>query len=136
MKVHCTIRFNSSRYVASDIANNTAKRKQFKHDDVNKAFYKFINNAPYEIKIENVARRTDIRLLNNMDQARKLADQPNCVDFQVFDGQVTPLKEQVKAAAVKEQQQQEALVAIEMRKLNYFNNKPFANGFCVRSTAS
>ena len=33
-KVHCAIRFKSSPYVASYIANNTAKRQQYKHDDV------------------------------------------------------------------------------------------------------
>ena len=46
VKVHRAIRFKSSPYVASDIANNTEKRKQFKHDDAKKAFYKLMNNAP------------------------------------------------------------------------------------------
>ena len=34
-------------------------------------------------------------------------------------------------AVAEEQQQQNELVGIEMRKLNHFINKPFANGFCV-----
>ena len=130
VKVHRAIRFNSSPYVASYIANNTEKRKQFKHDDVKKAFYKLMNNAPYGKTIENVARRTDIRLLNDMEKARRLAEKPHCVDFRVFDGQMAPAEEQIEAA-VLEEQQQEALVGIEMRKLNHFINKPFANGFCV-----
>ena len=33
-KEHRVIRFKSSPYVASYILNNTAKRQQFKHDDV------------------------------------------------------------------------------------------------------
>ena len=91
-----------------------------------------MNNAPYGKKIDNVARRTHIRLLNDMKKARRLAEKPHCVDFRVFDGQVAPPEEQVEAAAAEEQQQQQkALVWIEMRKLNHFNNKPFANGFCV-----
>ena len=90
-----------------------------------------MNNAPYGKTIENVARRTDIRSLNNMEKARKLAEKPHCVDFRVFDGQVAPPEELVEAAAAEEQQQEEALVGIEMRKLNHFINKPFANGFCV-----
>ena len=53
------------------------------------------------------------------------------VDFRVFYGQVAPPEEQVEGAVAEEQQQQEALVWIEMRKLNHFINKPFANGFCV-----
>ena len=43
---------------------------------------------------------------------------------------MTPPKEQVEAAVAEEQERQEALVGIEMRKLNHFINKPFASGFC------
>ena len=131
VKLHRAIRFKSLPYVASYIANKTAKQQQFKHYDVKKAFYKLMNNAFYRKTIENVARRTDIRLLNDMEKARRLAEKPNCVDFCVFDGQVAPPEEQVEAAAAKEQQQKEALVEIEMRELNHFSNMLFATGFCV-----
>ena len=90
-----------------------------------------MNNAPYGKTIENVARPTDIRLLNDMEKARRLAEKLHCVDFRVFDGQVAPPEEQIETAAAEEQQLQEALVRIEMQKLNHFINKPFANGFCV-----
>ena len=53
------------------------------------------------------------------------------MDFRVFNGVVVPLEEQVKAAAAAKQQQKEALVRIEKRKLNYFIKTPNANGFCV-----
>ena len=96
-----------------------------------KAFYKLMNNALYGKTIEKVACRTDIRLLNDMEKAPKLAEMPHCVDFLVFDGQLAPPEEQVEAAVAEEQQQQKALVGIEMRKLNHFINKPFANSFCV-----
>ena len=66
VKVHSAIRFELSPYVASYIANNTAKRQQLKHDDVKKAFYKLMNNAPYLRNIENVSRQTDICLINYM----------------------------------------------------------------------
>ena len=46
VKVHRAIRFKSSPYVVSYIANNATKRQQFMHDDVKKAFYKLLNNAP------------------------------------------------------------------------------------------
>ena len=101
VKVHCAIRFNSSPYVARYIANNKEKRKQFKHDDVNKAFYKMMNNAPYWKTIEYVARRTDIRLLNDMEKARKEAEKPHCVGFQVFECQLAPPAEQVKLRSRK-----------------------------------
>ena len=131
VKVHQAIRFKSSPCVASFIANNTEKRKQFKHDDVNKAFYKLMNNAPYGKTIENVVRRTDIRLLNDMEKALKLAKKTHCVDLRVFDGHVAPPEEQVKAAAAERQQQPKALVGIQMLKLYHFINKQFAIGFLV-----
>ena len=53
------------------------------------------------------------------------------MDFRVFDGHVAPPEKQVKPAVAEEQQRQEALMGIEMRKLNHIINKPFANGFCV-----
>ena len=96
VKVHRAIRFKSSPYVASYIANNTAKRQQFKHDDVKKAFSKLMNNALYGKTIENVARQTDIRLLNDMENPRRLAEKPHSVDFRVFDGQVAPPEKQVE----------------------------------------
>ena len=129
--MHRPIRFKSLPYSASYIAHNTAKRQQFKHAIVKNDFYKLMNNAPYGKTIENVARRTDICLLNNMEKARRLAEKPHCVDFRVFDGQVAPPEEQVEAPVAEKQQQQKALVGIEMRKLNHCINKPFANGFCV-----
>ena len=66
-----------------------------------------------------------------MEIARTLAEKPHCVDFRVFDGQLTLPKKQVKAAVAEEKRQQQALVGIEMRKPNNFINKPIANGFCV-----
>ena len=66
-----------------------------------------------------------------MEQARKRARKPHCVNFRVFDGQLAPPEKQVEVAVAEEQWLHEALMGIEMRKLNHFINKPFANGFCV-----
>ena len=60
-----------------------------------------MNNALYGKTIENVERRIDIRLLNNMEKARTKEVKPHCVDYRVFDGYVAPIEEQVKAAAAK-----------------------------------
>ena len=131
VKLQRAIRFKSSPYFASYIANNTVKRQHFKHYDVKKAFYKFINNAPNGKAIENVTRRTDICVLNDIEKSQRLAEKPHCVNFSVFDGQVAPPEQQVEAFVAEKQQLQNALVGIEIRKLNHFINKPFTNGFCV-----
>ena len=122
MKVHRAIRFNSSPYVAGYIANNTARRKQLKHDDAKKAFNKLfnnvvycallVNNAPYKKTIKNVARLTDIKMLNELEKAQKLAETRHWVDIRVFDGQLAPPKENVMIAVAEEKRQQEALVGI------------------------
>ena len=70
-----------------------------------KAICKLMINAFYGKTIENVARRTDIRLLNNIEKAQKLADKPHCVDFRFVDGQLAPPEEQVEVAVAEEQRQ-------------------------------
>ena len=69
-----------------------------------------MNNFPYRKTIENAARRSDIRLLTDPEESRKLAEKPHCVDFRIFD---------------------QDLIGIEMRKCRTFINKPFQHGFCV-----
>ena len=91
VKVHIAVGFKSSPYVASYIANNTAISQQYKHYDVKQAFYKLMNNVPYGQTFENVAQRTAIRLLNDMEKERRLAEKPHCLNFRGFDGQVAPL---------------------------------------------
>ena len=66
-----------------------------------------------------------------MEKRRGLAKKQHCVYFRVFDEHVAQLEEKIEVFAAEEQQQQEALVGIEMRLLNHFINKPFSNGFCV-----
>ena len=110
IKVHRGIKFTANSYLAQYIDNNTNKRTMYKNDDVKKSFYKLMNNSPYGKTIENAARRSDIRLLNNPEQARRLAEKPHCVDFRIFDPD---------------------LIGIEMRKCRHFINKPFQHGFCV-----
>lgn len=102
VKVHRAIRFKLSLYVAGYIKNNTAKRKRFKHYNVIKAFYKLMNNTLYGKTIENVARRTDIRLLNYMEKARSIAEKLHYLDYRVFDGQVAPPNKQQESATVDE----------------------------------
>lgn len=46
VKVHTAIRFILSPYVAGYLANNTKRRRQYKHDDLINAFYKLMNFAP------------------------------------------------------------------------------------------
>ena len=80
--------------------------------NVKKAFFKFMNNAPYGTTIENVVRRTDIQIVNDMEKARKLTEKPHCVVFRVFDGQLAPTEEQMEIVVAEEEQQQKALLEL------------------------
>ena len=103
-KVHRGIKFTADPYMAGYIQHNTERRFANRDDETKKNFYKGMNLAPYGKTIENVAKRSDIRLLIDPDKMRKLAEQPHCIDLRVF---------------------AENLFGIEMRKTKSLINKPF-----------
>ena len=48
-----------------------------------------MNNAPYKKTIDYSSRQTYIYPLNDMEKSQMFAEKPHCVDFRVFDGQVS-----------------------------------------------
>ena len=103
-KVHRGIKFTALAYMAGYIKHNTEMRFKNRADETKKNFYKGMNLSPFGKTIENVAKRSDIRLLIDPDKMRKLAEQPHCIDLRVF---------------------AENLFGIEMRKTKSLINKPF-----------
>ena len=63
-----------------------------------------MNNILYGKNIDNVAKRSDIQSVTKADAARRLAENPHCLDFRIFD---------------------ENLIGIKMRKPRHIMNKPF-----------
>ena len=110
IKIHRAIRFTASPYFEPYINNNTQKRAQNKTNENDRNYYKLMNNAVFGKTIENVAKRSDIRLVTEEEKARQLAEKPHCLDFRVFD---------------------DNLIGVEMRKIRHNINKPFQHGFCV-----
>ena len=103
-KLHRGIKFTALPYLAGYIQHNTKMRFEHRDDESKKNFFKLMNNSPYGKTIENVAKRSDIRLLIDPDKMRKLAEKPHCIDLRVF---------------------AENLFGIEMRKTKSLINKPF-----------
>ena len=109
-KVHRGIKFVTEAMLQPYIQYNTEQRAASGTDECKRSFYKMMNNAPYGKTIENVAKRSDIKLETDELKARRLAEKPHCVQFRVFE---------------------ENLIGVEMRKVNQVINKPFQIGFAI-----
>ena len=104
IKVYPAIKFTALAYLAGYIKNNTERRYANRDDVTKKNFYKLMNNSPYGKTIENVEKRSNIKLLTSLEKMRKMAEQPHCIDLRVF---------------------ADNLFGIEMRKNKSLINKPF-----------
>ena len=68
VKIHRGISFTASPYFEPYIRHNSEKRAQFKTDVDLSNLYKLLNNAIFGKTIENVAKRSDIRLVTDEDE--------------------------------------------------------------------
>ena len=75
-----------------------------------KDLFKLMNNSVYGKTCENLKNRTDIRLVTDRDQCRKLIDKPWCKGFRIFG---------------------EDLAAVQLEKVVSLINKPTTVGFKV-----
>lgn len=78
-KVHRGIKFTALAYMAGYIKHNTEMRFKNREDKTKNNYYKGMNLASFGKTIENVSKRSDIRLLIDADKMRKLAEQPHCI---------------------------------------------------------
>ena len=109
-KVHWAIRFKVKAMLADYIKFNTDQRAATGKDECKRTFFKMMNNAPYGKTIENVAKRTTIKVLTDMEKSRRMAEQLQCNNFRLVN---------------------QDLVAVESRKVNQVINKPFQLWFAV-----
>ena len=70
-KVHRGIKFTALAYLAGYIKNNTERRYANRDDETKKDFYNLMNNSPYGKTIENVAKRSNIKLLTSLEKHTK-----------------------------------------------------------------
>ena len=104
VKIHRGFSCTASAYFEPYITNNTNKRKLCKNDEVLRKFYKLMNNSVYGKTIENVIKRSEIKLVTDETVARRLSEKPHCVDFRMFGND---------------------LIGVQMCKLRQVINKPF-----------
>ena len=108
-RIHRILAFEQSAWLKPYIDFNTEKRKGAK-SNFESNYFKTMNNVVYGKTIENMRKRVDIKLVNNINQLEKLASKPNLKTFKIFN---------------------ENLVAVEMRKIKTLLNKPIYLGFSI-----
>ena len=108
-KIHRVIRFQQSHWLEPYISKNTKLRAAAK-SEMEKEFYKIMNNSIYGKTCENQSKRSDIKLVNDPAEFKKLACKPHCQDVRIFN---------------------EQLVGVNLKKVKVMIDKPFYVGFAV-----
>ena len=100
------MRFQTSGTIPQYVRKMTELRKQAQASGNAPLaeFVKLMVNSIYGKTIENMTKRSDIRLLVDALKARRLVEKPHCIGFQAFS---------------------DDLMAVEMRKVKALINKPF-----------
>ena len=95
------IKFNQNAWLKPYIDMNTGLRKKAKNDL--KKIFKLMNNAVFEITMENVTKHLDAKLVTTERRRNYLVSKPNDHTTKFFTG---------------------SLLAIEMKKSQIIMNKP------------
>ena len=90
-KVHAGVKYTQKKWLKEYIDFNSMKRKNSKND-FEKAYYKLRNNAIYGKSMENVRKRRDFRLINNLDSLIRLSSNPLYVQHKIIDESLVALE--------------------------------------------
>ncbi|XP_072039716.1 uncharacterized protein [Amphiura filiformis] len=113
IKVHQGIKYREEPFMKPYIEKNTRLRKNA-NSEFEKDFFKLMNNAAFGKTLENVRNRVNVHLVNSEHKAIKLAAKPNYERCTIFD---------------------ENLVAIHMKKIRLYFNKPIYLGMSILDIA-
>ena len=108
-KIHRGITFQESAWLKKYIDMNTRLRMQSKNN-FESDFFKLMNNSVFGKTIENIRKRTDIKLATTVMEVEKYIYKPNYTHRTTFS---------------------DNLVAIHMAKTSLYLNKPVYLGMCI-----
>ena len=108
-KIHRGVTFQEEEWMKSYIDKNTQLRMQSKND-FEKDFFKLMNNSVFGKTIENIRKRTDIKLATTQDQVERYIYKPNYTHRTTFS---------------------DNLVAIHMARTKLYFDKLVYLGFCI-----
>ena len=108
-KIHRVLEFTQRPWMKKYIDFNTEKRKMAKNS-FEKDFFKLMNNSVFGKTMENLRKRSNIKLETDPDHLLKLTRQPMYVSSKIFD---------------------ENLVGVQMKKVRLTLDKPSYVGFSI-----
>ena len=108
-RIHRVLEFKQSKWLAPYVLKNQNLRSEAK-TEFEKSQPKLFNNSIYGKTVENQKKRTNIRLVNNKKDCKRLIEKPEMNGFRIFS---------------------EELAAINLRKVKAKIDKPFYVGFTV-----
>ena len=108
-KIYRVLTFDQEPWLKTYIDFNTEKRKDARND-FEKDFFKLMNNSVFGKTMENLRKRTDIKLVQSEKRAEKLIAKPSFHAFKIFN---------------------ENLVAVHMLKQKLYLNRPIYVGFSI-----
>ena len=108
-KIHRGITFEESAWLKDYIDMNTRLRTKSKNN-FESNFFKLMNNSVFGKTIENIRKRTDIKLATTIEKVEKYIYQPNYIHRTTFS---------------------DNLLAIHMERTKLYFNKPVYLGMCI-----
>ena len=91
-KIHRILKFKQKDWMKPYIDFNTQKRKEATNE-ADKNLFKLLNNAVYGKTMENMRKRTKIRITTNEKDFLKYASTPTYIDHKKFDKNLVVINE-------------------------------------------
>ena len=113
VKIHRVIQFHQSPWLKEYIDFNTNQRKKAKNN-FERNFFKLMNNSVFGKTIENLRKRSNVKLVHSREEFKKLILKPTVQSFQRFN---------------------ENLAAVKMKKIQLTLNRPIYAGFTILDLA-
>ena len=126
-KTHRILKFKQSGWMRSYIDFNTQKRT-ISNNEVDKNFFKLMNNSVYGKTMENLRKIIKMRVLKNSQDFIKYTSRPTCVNWKVFENNLAAIHETKIALTLNK------LIYVEFTilKTSKWEMYNFHNNFMIR----